>query len=378
MVMKSYKSAVIHWLYVHILKPVFFLLDPEFTHDLMTRVGEMLGSNLVTRKIDGFVFNYADPMLEQTIFGINFKNPVGLAAGFDKDARLTKILPSVGFGFEEIGSVTGEPCEGNPRPRLWRLPKSRSLIVYYGLKNDGAEKISKRLFQTKFDFPVGISIAKTNSEHTVETEAGVADYLKAYKAFQDIGDYYTINISCPNAFGGQPFSDPSRLEVLLKAIYALPKTKPVFIKMPPDISHEQIDRIIELSEKYDIDGFVCVNLTKDRDLLLIKEKILDELPTDKGGLSGKVVESFSDRMIEYVYKKAGKKFVIIGCGGIFSAEDAYGKICAGASMVQLITGMIYEGPQLIGDINRGLVELLKRDGFKNVGEAVGANNKQES
>jgi len=368
---KTFKNKFFDYTYAHILKPVFFRQDPEKVHDLMTWFGHQLGKYKITRGITGGLFNYQNPMLEQTVLGIKFKNPVGLAAGFDKDAQLTKILPAVGFGFEEIGSITGERCEGNPKPRLWRLPKSKSLIVYYGLKNDGAEAISKRLQGEKFAFPIGVSVAKTNCKETVETESGVADYVKAYKAFQNIGDYYTINISCPNAFGGQPFSDPQKLERLLQEISKLPKTKPIFLKLPPDISRDQVDAIISLAEKYGIDGFVCTNLTKDRDLLSLKEKIKDDLPTDKGGLSGKVVESLADEMIKYIYKKTGKKFVIIGVGGIFNAEDAYRKIRLGASLVQLITGMIFEGPQLIGEINRGLVELLQKDGFKNISEAIG-------
>ena len=368
-----FKTKIFRWKYKHILKPIFFKQDPESVHDRMIWFGEILGKHKTTQKIVSWLFSYENPILEQTILGINFKNPVGLAAGFDKNAQLTNILPSVGFGFEEIGSITGEPCEGNPKPRLWRLPKSKSLIVYYGLKNDGAEKISSRLKDKKFSFSVGVSVAKTNCMATVETEAGIADYVKAYKAFQDIGDYYTINISCPNAFGGQPFTDPTRLELLLKAIYALPKIKPIFLKMPPDIATTEIDEIIKLAEKYDIDGFICTNLTKDRNLSALKEKIIDDLPTDKGGLSGKVVEGLSDEIIKYIYKKVGKKFVIIGVGGIFSAQDAYKKIKLGASLLQLATGMIFEGPQLIGEINRGLVVLLHKDGFKNIGEAVGTS-----
>ena len=172
------------------------------------------------------LFNYSNSVLEQTILGIKFKNPVGLAAGFEKNAELTQILPSVGFGFEEIGSITGEPCEGNPKPRLWRLPKSKALIVYYGLKNNGAEEVSKRLAGKNFSIPIGTSVAKTNNSQIVSTEAGIADYLKAYRLLSDIGAYTTINISCPNTSGGQPFTDPQKLEQLLQEISKLPKTKP--------------------------------------------------------------------------------------------------------------------------------------------------------
>jgi dihydroorotate dehydrogenase len=372
--MQSTKNAVIHWLYVHVLKHFFFLIDPEKMHDSMVGFGKTLGKHKFTRRITSGLFNYTNPMLEQTIVGIKFKNPVGLAAGFDKDANLTQILPSVGFGFEEIGSVTGEPCEGNPKPRLWRLPKSKALIVYYGLKNNGAEEISKRLASQKFAFPIGTSIAKTNDGCTVSTEAGIADYVKAYKLMSNIGEYTTINISCPNAFGGQPFSDPNKLEMLLHEISKLPKTKPIFLKMPPDLPANDVDKIIELARRFKVNGFICTNLTKDRIEPSIKAKINESLPTDKGGLSGKIVEQLSDDLIKYVYSKTKGEFVIIGCGGIFSAKDAYRKIRLGASLLQLITGMIFEGPQLIGETNRGLVRLLKKDGYKNVSEAVGVDN----
>jgi dihydroorotate dehydrogenase len=373
--MKSAKNSVIHWLYVHILKHIFFLVDPEDMHDQMTWVGEKLGGAGFTRKLTGFLFDYSNPMLEQTVVGIKFKNPIGLAAGFDKDARLTQILPYVGFGFEEIGSITGEPCEGNPKPRLWRLPKSQALIIYYGLKNNGAEEISKRLAEKKFAFPIGTSVAKTNSAATASDEAAITDYLKAYLLLSNIGSYTTINISCPNAFGGQPFTDPKKLGQLLLEISRLPKTKPIFIKMPPDISTENVDQIIELARRFKIDGFICTNLTKDRIEPSIKAMIKEPLPTDKGGISGKVVEKLSDDLIRYIYAKTRGEFVIIGCGGIFSVEDAYRKIRLGASLLQLITGMIFEGPQLIGEINLGLVRLLERDGFKNISEAVGVDNR---
>jgi dihydroorotate dehydrogenase len=312
-------------------------------------------------------------MLKQEILDTKFKNPVGLAAGFDKNAKLMNILPSVGFGHEEIGSVTGEPCAGNTKPRLWRLPKSRAIVVYYGLMNDGCEVIVKKLKGRKFKFPVGVSIAKTNSPDTVECDSGIADYVKAYKEFTEaeVGDFYTINISCPNAYGGEPFTDSVKLDLLLAAITELPKRKPIFIKLAADLTHEQTDKTIEVARKYKIDGFVASNLTKNRDNLKIIEK---EVP-EQGGISGKAVEHLSDELIKYLYKQTQGEFIIIGCGGVFTAEDAYKKIRLGASMIQLITGMIYEGPQTIGAINQGLVKLLKSDGFKNISEAIGVDIK---
>lgn len=366
------RNKIIGFVYKKVCKPIFFRRDPEDVHDHMTAIGRVLGSNIITRKLTGLLFRYSDPILEQTILGIKFKNPIGLSAGFDKDALLTGIMPEVGFGFEEMGSITGEACEGNPKPRLWRLPKSEGLVVYYGLKNEGCEKISSRLRGKKFSFPVGISIAKTNCAKTAETEAGIADYFKAYKDFADIGDYYTINISCPNAFGGQPFSDKEKLDALLSKLETIPAKKPIFLKISPDLSEENLNNVLEVVFRHKISGFVCTNLTKKREG---NSKIKDENVPEKGGLSGKVVEDVANKFIADIYKKTRGKYIIIGVGGIFTAEDAYKKIRLGASLCQLITGMIFNGPQATSEINIGLVKLLRRDGFKNISEAIGADNR---
>ncbi len=366
-----------HFLYLNFLKPILFLFDPEDIHDLFTGVGSFLGRYALTKNITAWFFSYQNPGLEQEILGIKFKNPIGLAAGFDKNGLMTDVLPAVGFGFAEIGSVTGKPCTGNTKPRLWRLPNSKSLIVYYGLKNDGAEKISQRLSGKNFNIPIGISLAKTNDEKTVTTEAGIADYLFAYEKMreEELGDYYTINISCPNAFGGQPFNDPARLELLLKKFAETKFTKPIFLKMPPDLTETEVDQIISLARTYKISGFICTNLTKDRGNEVLKNKIKDILPTDKGGFSGKVVADLANNQIKYIYQKTKSEFVIIGCGGVFNAEDAYQKIRLGASLIQMITGMIFEGPQVVSEINQGLAFLIQKDGFKNISEAVGVDNK---
>jgi len=334
----------------------------------MIKFGNFLGKYQFSKKIISSLFLYSDKSLEQNILGINFKNPVGLAAGFDKNAELVDILPSVGFGFMEVGSITGEPCEGNPKPRLWRAKKSKGIVVYYGLMNDGCERIFSRLKNKEFSIPLGISIAKTNSKKTVETEAGISDYFKAYKTMNDIGDYVTINISCPNSFKEGLFTDPIKLENLLKKIFEIQKKKPVFLKLSPDLNEAETDAILEICKKYPVDGFICSNLTKRR------ENIIDKDLPEKGGISGKPMEELSNRQISYIYRKTGGKYVIIGCGGIFNAEDAYKKIKLGASLVQLISGMIFEGPQLIGEINKGLKSLLRKDGFDNISQAIGVDN----
>jgi len=361
------RNLINRFFYKVILKPIFFQVEPENMHDSMVAFGRLLGKYQITRKITGAFFSYSNKSLEQNILGIKFRNPIGLGAGFDKDAVLTDILPHVGFGFVEVGSITGEPCEGNPRPRLWRLKRSRGLIVNYGLKNEGCAKIAERLKSKKFFIPIGTSIAKTNSSETVSDESGISDYVKAFGKFISIGDYFTINISCPNAFGGQPFTDAMRLDKLLEKVDKVPTKKPVFLKLSPDLSHEQVDRIIEVSKKHRVDGFVCTNLTKQRK----NKKIIDKIVSKEGGISGKVVEEQANDLVSYVYKKTKGRYVIIGLGGVFSVEDAYRKIKLGASLVQLITGMIFEGPQVISEINLGLVKLIKEDGFKNISQAIG-------
>ncbi len=363
--------TIFGFLYRNLFKPIAFMMDPEFVHDFVVNIGVMLGKFQWTKILTRKMFVYESPILEQTILGVHFKNPIGLSAGFDKNAKLLDILPDVGFGFAEIGSITGEPCEGNAQKRLWRLPDSKSLVVNYGLMNDGAEIIASRLQNKEFDFPVGVSVAKTNSPDTVEIDAGIADYIKAHRLTLNIGSYTTINISCPNAYGGQPFTDSVSLEQLLTAFDKISTDKPIFIKLSPDIAEGQLDSLLEVISHHKIAGIICTNLTKNRKLSSIKESEVPEV----GGMSGKVVEELSNQLLSDVYKKTQGKFVLIGSGGVFSGEDAYKKIRLGASLIQLITGMVYEGPQVIGQINRDLVKLLKRDGFKNISEAVGVDVK---
>ena len=360
------RNRIIHGLYMGVLKPIFFRNDPEEVHERMVGFGAMLGRHAWGRSLTAGLFGYEDPILRQDICGIAFENPIGLSAGFDKNARLPDILGSVGFGFAEIGSVTGEPCAGNPRPRLWRLPEAESLAVYYGLANDGAEAIAARLAGRTFDIPIGISVAMTNCSANLDLGAAVGDYEKAFRVMEPHAAYITVNISCPNAEGGQPFSRPENLERLLMALDAVPlsvATKPIFVKLSPDISAEETDKLLDVIRRHRVHGIICTNLTKK----------ISAVGT-KGGLSGKAVQDLSDELLRRVYRATGGKYILIGSGGVFTAADAYRKIRLGASLVQLITGMIYEGPQMVGEVNRGVADLLRRDGFTSVTQAVGADN----
>ncbi|HME87141.1 MAG TPA: quinone-dependent dihydroorotate dehydrogenase [Candidatus Nanoarchaeia archaeon] len=339
--------------YELLAKPVFFRIDPELTHDLATLAGRILGSNPITRSIVRFFFSYEHPVLTNVVAGIHFENPVGLAAGFDKNGLLTKIIPQVGFGFTEIGSITAQPCEGNPRPRLFRFPDVKTILVNYGLCNDGADVIGGRLNKIHSEIPFGINIAKTN-DRLIAGDASVDDYLSSYEKLKNKGDYIVINISCPNSGDGCTFQNPVLLEKLLRRIGK--SKKPLFLKISPDISKKNLDDILLLAKKYDVTGFIISNLTHKKGI--------------NGGFSGKPVQSKSLELVSTVYKKG---FIIIGVGGIFTAEDAYAYIKHGASLVQLITGMIYRGPGVIREINKGLVALLKKDGHSNISEAIGTD-----
>jgi len=355
--------------------------DPEKVHDNFIKFGAFLGKFWITKLKISILFNYSSIALEQEILGIKFKNPVGLAAGFDKNAEMTEIMPDVGFGFTEVGSITGKASVGNAKPRLWRLKKSEGLVVYYGLKNLGAEFLANKLSKIlslkkskKFDIPVGISVAATNCKENIDTDAAILDFAAAFKAFAEIGDYITVNVSCPNADGGQTFLDPVKFDKLFNSLDKIKTKKPIFIKLSPDLNFQTVDQILDIAGRHRIDGIICTNLTKKHDNTKITEA--ERNLWEKGGVSGKPVQDLSDDLLQYVHEKVGNKFVLVGCGGIFTADDAYRKIRLGASLVQMMTGMIFEGPQVISEINRGLVKLLKKDGFKNIREAVGVDNKK--
>ncbi len=359
----SARIRAVNFAYAHLAKPIYFRRDPERVHNDLLAAGSKLGSSGLGMRLASAVFDHQDGRLAQQVMGIRFRNPVGLSAGFDKNGTNASIMASVGFGFSEVGSVTRNPCAGNPGTRLKRLPEDRSIWVHLGLNNDGADAIHERLWRVVHRIPICISVAKTNSPETKDSDVGLADYLYTVKRFGDVADMFDLNISCPNAFGAKDFADPSLFEQLASGVMGLRPRQPILVKLSPDLDEGNMDRIVEIAADNGISGFICTNLTERHG-------------EGSGGLSGKRVEAASNGTLSYISRRSremGARFTLVGVGGIFSAEDAYRKIRIGASLVELITGMIYEGPGLIGAINLGLAKLLERDGFSSISQAVGAD-----
>ncbi len=352
-------------LYTSLLKPVLFRMDPETVHNRVIRLGSFLGKSSLTQRMIRTFFCYTDKALETDVAGIHFDNPIGLAAGFDKNAQLYNILPDIGFGFAELGSITGEPCQGNAKPRLFRVPNERSIIVNYGLCNLGCAALSQHLKHTPFRIPIGFSIARTNRLFP-SIHKSIQDYRIAYLHMHPLGAYTTINISCPNNVDGQLFSEPANLAQLLKTIHREKHLKPVFLKIKPDYTPTQLREIVALAEHYDwITGFVLTNLTRNRDGLHTTRRELDVLSLT-GGLSGLPVQHKSTETIKIVRTLTDK--ILIGCGGVFTGKDAYEKLKSGASLIQLVTALIYEGPGVISRINKELAAILHHKGFASVRE----------
>lgn len=355
------------------VRPLIFLMDPEDAHYMFKRVGVLLGSTALTQKLVALFFDYNHSALKIEVDGVQYRNPVGLSAGFDKDGELTKIYPSIGFGLAELGSFTGEVCPGNPGKRLFRMVKSKSILVWYGLNNQGAEKISSRLRGVNFGrLKVGINAAKSNITPEFDLQESIEDYTKTMSLFKDIGDYYTINISCPNTQDGEPFVDPKNLDALLTAVNEFRvEGRPIYVKLAADLELSEIDIIVDKCIEHKMDGVVLTNLAKPA---FNQEYVKEELPYHKGAMSGLPLQRISTNLIRHVYRRTRGELTIIGVGGVFSAKDAYEKITSGASLLHMISTMIFDGPQNINEINRGLVRLLEADGFSSIEEAVGSRN----
>ena len=369
--------AFCHWSYGVIAKPLLFLVSPDTTHGMMIHMTSVSGRVPLLRGFVKFIFiRRRDERIVQNYHGIEFKSPVGLSAGFDKNGEIMPMISRLGFGFGTVGSVTAKQCDGNPRPWFYRLPESKSLVINAGLANDGSTAILKRIHsysQSEINnFPIALSVAKTNSCEVVSIKEGIEDYVTTVRRAKKEPRIKMIelNISCPNTYGGEPFTTPEKLEKLLKAVDAVGAKQPVFIKMPIDHEWPAFKKLLDVAIKHKIAGVTVSNLYKDRASAELKDNLPDSV---KGNLSGQPTWQRSNDLIKKTYLEYGKKLTIIGVGGIFTAQQAYTKIRLGASLVEIITGVIFNGPQLAAEISYDLSKLLERDGFKNISQAIGVD-----
>jgi len=345
-------------LYKLIIRPFLFNKKPEEAHHFTFSIVKNLFKIPGVAAIANALFQYKDDSLKTNLFGLEFESPVGLAAGFDKDAKLFDELSAFGFGFIEIGTLTPKGQEGNPKPRLFRLPEDQSLINRMGFNNGGVDEAVERLKKKNSKVIIGGNIGKNK---LTPNEVAVRDYEICFEALFDHVDYFVVNVSSPNTPNLRELQEKAPLKTLLNAVMAKNldknKPKPILLKIAPDLNDAQLDDIIEIVNETKIDGVIATNTTISREGLKTSDKIVQEIGA--GGLSGKIVRSRSTQVISYLNNKSNGELKIIGVGGINTAEDAIEKMEAGACLVQVYTGFIYEGPAMIKRINKGIVEWKK-------------------
>jgi len=341
-------------MYKSFIRPLFFLFDPEkihhFTFQLIKILSKIPGVSFLFRSL----FQVNNTRLERKLFGLTFKSPVGLAAGFDKNAVLYNELSNFGFGFIEVGTVTPKPQKGNPKKRVFRLKADNGLINRMGFNNEGLEAIIENLKQHKHKVIIGGNIGKNTA---TMPEGYSQDYLECFNALHPYVDYFVLNVSCPNVGSHAKLTDKDYLIELITAVQKaniqFSKQKPILLKIAPDLNTIQLDEVIEIVSETKIDGIIASNTSINRDGLIAPDSELEAI--GNGGLSGKPITNRSTAVIKYLADTSNKAFPIIGVGGIHSAEDALEKLNAGADLIQIYTGFIYEGPSLVKKINKALL-----------------------
>ena len=367
--------------YKSLVRSLLFRKDPERSHEqilaLLSHLEFLYGT------LNDF-YRVADERLTVRVGPLAFPNPVGLAAGFDINAVAPKAISAFGFGFMEIGAVTAQAQPGNAKPRLYRLPEDHALINRLGFNNEGAEAIALKLERLRArgampEIPLGINVGRTK---IVETKDAVADFLAAFEKLFPHGDFFTLNVSSPNTPNLRDLQEKTLLRELLVAVQeknralatrAKIDSKPLFVKIAPDMEFSQVDEIIEVVEAAKLTGIVATNATA-----FMREGLKSPAGREPGGLSGRPITNVVTGFISHICRVTQGRLPIIGVGGIFTAKDAYDKIKAGASAVQIYTGWVYEGPGAVKRINRGLLKLLERDGLKQVSEAVGKESRSRN
>ncbi|HVE58432.1 MAG TPA: quinone-dependent dihydroorotate dehydrogenase [Pyrinomonadaceae bacterium] len=350
-------------IYEKLIRPVLFKLSPETAHELGIEalkfgLGSKFAQDFAAKRFGSESFG------ELERFGLNFKNPLGVAAGFDKNGVVVNQLAALGFGFVEVGTVTFNPQKGNEKPRLFRLPEDQALINRLGFNNEGTAKVVERLKKIKANCVLGVNIGKNKD---VPNEEAIENYLKSFDLAHKVADYIAVNVSSPNTPNLRELQKAENLEELLGELQKRNRelsAKPLLVKIAPDLNESEIEAIVGIAQNLGLAGIIATNTTVSREDL--KTKI-----NEPGGLSGKPLQKVSNEVIKKIYQYSNGKLPVIGVGGIFTAADAFAKIACGASLLQAYTGFIYQGFGFAREINAGLTEILRAKGFANLDEAVG-------
>jgi len=363
-------------LYEDAVRPLLFRLDAERAHELTLRVSELSGRATIPRRVARRALRVQDPRLRTTLAGIPLENPLGLAAGFDKNGRAIGMLGAMGFGHVEIGSVSAWPSDGNPRPRLFRIPEDRGIVVAYGVPNEGAAAVRRRLDAHPSAVPLGVNLVKTNDPARPAVAPDVyEDYAASFAALQDRAHYVALNLSCPNSAADRDFFDElPRIDALLTRLAACGPRVPVFLKLKPTRDAGVLREIVAIADGHPFVAGFAINLPagKPDDLrLTAPPATLARMP---GAVGGKPVEEYVNAILATLHEIVGRdsRYALMAAGGVSSGADAYRKLQLGATVVQLYTGLVYRGPGVVRAVLTDLLALLERDGFESVADVVGA------
>jgi dihydroorotate dehydrogenase len=339
--------------YKLLVRPLLFSFDPEWVHYFTLNALRLLNKIPFSSWLFRKIYSYQNSSLEKELFGIKFKNPVGLAAGFDKNGKYIKEMSNLGFGFIEIGTITPKPQPGNPKKRLFRVQNDLAIINRLGINNDGNILCAERLKKNNSDVVIGGNIGKNT---TTSNEKADTDYIQNFKILHQYVDYFVLNVSCPNVSNFTKLQDVEFLKKLIPQLKKInstkPKKKPILIKISPDLNQDQLDETIDLILSENLDGIIATNTTTSRNNLKTSKSKIEKI--GNGGLSGEPLKNKSTEVIRYISKKTNGNLPIIGVGGIMNPKDALDKIKAGADLIQLYTGFIYEGPSIVKKINQYL------------------------
>lgn len=354
--------------YKKIAKPIMFRLSPDNVHARMVKAaGGLARKPRILSSGKKWLSYHSTGSLAQDIVGLHFASPIGIAAGLDKNGEMMHVADMIGCGFTTVGSVTYEPRIGNSRPWFHRLPKTRSIVVHAGMPNKGLLDIAQRLKRRPTTIPTFLSVAVVAQQADATDEEVIDDVIKAidYITVHDLCEVIEVNISCPNIRDKEFFTNPDKLDALLSRIDELRLTRPVFLKMPNLENWARFEAMLEAIVRHQVDGVTIANLVKERESVILKDDLPDQV---RGGLSGIPTRDRSTELVRRTRQMCGDKLAIIGLGGVFTAEDAYEKLKAGADLVGMATGLIFEGPQVVNEINAGIEKKLRDDGCKSIGD----------